>query len=67
MARRDKRIDEILAAAERQGWRVRLCGSGHYQLRSPSGRIVVISQTASDHRWYHNAMSHLRRTGEWAA
>lgn len=46
-----------------QGWRIRLTRGGHLQWLPPTGPIVVLASTASDHRAYSNARSMLRRAG----
>ena len=38
------------------------CGSGHWRLDHPAGsRPVIIPASPSDHRWYRNARSDMRR------
>lgn len=54
----------LIKALKAQGFQVRQTGSGHYQVRSPEGRIIaVFGKTPSDSRAFKNAIAQLRRAG----
>lgn len=54
----------LVRAAEEQGWTVKATKSG-WMLFPPdkSKPGVLIHKTPSDHRWYRNAVTRLRRSG----
>jgi hypothetical protein len=57
-----KEIKELLAEAERQGWRVK--EGKHYQLLSPDGKgIVTCPKTPSSSRTIPNVVARMRRYG----
>lgn len=58
-------LDCYAACARAQGWRVEPLRGGHVRFLPPrgTGRIVVASATASDHRAVRNLRADLRRAG----
>lgn len=62
MAKRS--AQELLKIAERQGWRIQRTKKG-WMCYPPdrSEAPVMIHGTASDNRWYKNAVAQLRRSG----
>lgn len=60
----DKEVRELVAEAERQGWRCELRKSGHWMLFPPNGMgPVVMAGTPSDHHWKRNTIAKMRRAG----
>lgn len=56
--------DELVRIAEAQGWRVERSTKGwKFYPPDKTKQIVVIHGSASDHRWYMNAVSRLKRSG----
>jgi hypothetical protein len=62
-----KDLRRVLAAAERQGWRVELGRHGHYKLYPPNGMAVVpTGSTPSAPSALRNLIGQMRRCGfEW--
>lgn len=62
-----KDLKEVVAAAERQGWRVEATKKGHLKFFAPDAEnIVTTGGTPSDHRALANLIARLRRYGfEW--
>ncbi len=59
-----KDMQDVLAAAEKQGWRVRATNSGHYQLFAPNGRgIVTAAGTPGSARSVQKTVSRMRQHG----
>ncbi len=59
-----KEIKELLAEAERQGWRVEKSPGGHWKLYAPNGRdLVVLPSTPSSSRTLANIVARMRRSG----
>lgn len=60
----DKRIDPLLAKLKEQGWRISTTKKG-WMCYPPDPNLtgVLIHKTPSDHRWYANTISLLRRRG----
>jgi hypothetical protein len=59
-----KEIKELLAAAQKQGWRVEIGRGGHYKLFSPDGKcLVTMSSTPSDRHAIDNTVARMRRCG----
>lgn len=54
---------DILAAAERQGFRKVKTTSGHYKLYAPNGRDIVLSSGKERGKNVKALLSHLRRAG----
>lgn len=62
MAKRS--AQELVARAERQGWRVKRTKSGWMCFPPDRSKpAVTIHNTPSDGRWYNNALAQLRRSG----
>lgn len=59
------RLNDLIRAAEEQGFEVRRTKKGHWQFKppDPNKQIVVLSGTPSDHRSERNALARLRRSG----
>ena len=58
-----KDVQDLVAEAADQGWRIRNRGD-KVLLFSPDGQtIVTLHRTPSDHRWLQNAYRDLRRGG----
>lgn len=60
-----RRYQKLAADAERQGWTVKRCKSGHMKWIPPTkgGSMVVTSCTPSDKRSIANDLAALRRSG----
>ncbi|GAB3613177.1 hypothetical protein [Humibacter ginsengisoli] len=60
----DRRIKPLLDELEAQGWRIDPKTKG-WMCFPPdkSKRPVAIHKTPSDHRWYENCLSALRKSG----
>jgi hypothetical protein len=56
-------IRALLVASESAGATVRKTGSGHYQVVTPAGNIVVVSGTPGSWRSVTNDRAQLRRAG----
>lgn len=54
---------ELAERAVSQGWSINLTGSDHIRWVSPSGVVVISSQTPSDHRSFKNTRAELARKG----
>ncbi len=55
---------ELIDMAEAQGWRVESSKKGWlFYPPDKTKQIVTIHGSASDHRWYMNAVTRLRRSG----
>lgn len=56
--------EDLVRAAEEQQWTVKETKSG-WQLIPPDQTkpIVTLHRTPSDHRWYRNAVSRLKKSG----
>ena len=60
----DKEVRELVAEAERQGWRVELRPNGHWRLLAPDGvGMLTVAGTPSDRRWKANSIARMRRHG----
>lgn len=57
-----KDLRQLLAKVRKQGFRVRLCGSGHYVVAGRRG-VVSVSATPSSGRALANTRAALRRIG----
>jgi hypothetical protein len=59
-------MEEVVAAAEEQGWRVEK-GSGHYKLFAPDGvHIVTAASTPGSARSVQKTVSKMRQYGfQW--
>lgn len=56
--------DELISIAESQGWRVERSKKGwKFYPPDKTKPIVTVHGTSSDHRWYANAVSRLRKSG----
>lgn len=62
MARDTKSIKIILEGLEAQGARIKQTRDG-YQVMCPSGDIVTMHATESDHRALRNTRSRIKRAG----
>lgn len=59
-----KELKEVVAAAEKQGWRVERTKKGHLMFYAPDGvNIVNAGGTPSDHRALANLISRMRNHG----
>ena len=56
---------DIIKAAKKQGWTVKRCQNGHFQLTppDPNASLIHMSGTMSDWRARKKMISDLRRTG----
>lgn len=62
--RTPKEIRAAIDAARAEGWTVEPTkNNSHIKMISPSGRVVFISGSPSDHRAMKNALGDLRRAG----
>ena len=60
---RRKEIDEVLSAAEKEGW-VIARSSGHTKCKSPDGEhLIVVSSSPADPRAILNIRSMFRKAG----
>jgi hypothetical protein len=57
-----KKIEELVAAVEKQGWTASNTGR-HWRVVSPAGKIVFLPSTPSEYRSVKNARALLRRCG----
>lgn len=57
-----KDLKKIFKALEDQGWRIDRRGK-HVKCKPPSGPIVTVPSTPSDHRSLLNSRAQLRRAG----
>lgn len=56
--------DELISIAEAQGWRVERSTKGwKFYPPDKTKQLVLVHGTSSDHRWYRNAISLLRKSG----
>lgn len=60
---RDDVVEALLAAAESQDCTVRRTKRGHWQVRTPSGAVLVHSGTSGDWRAVRNFRARLRKAG----
>jgi hypothetical protein len=56
-------LQEVLEAAEAQGFTVRRTKNGHYFVSRNGQPVTTFSGTPSDHRSFLNALAALRRAG----
>lgn len=55
---------QLFTALKRARWTVTMGGTGHWQIRTPGGRLVTtISGSPSDYRGPRNALRDLRHAG----
>lgn len=61
----NKEVRELVAEAERQGWRCELRKNGHWMMFPPdvTKPPVSVAGTPSDHRWKANTIAKMRRAG----
>lgn len=57
---RDKQINSLVKELLASGWSL-VRGRKHTKLRSPSGKLVVISSSPSDYRTYKATLADIRR------
>lgn len=62
----NKDFRKLTKAAEDRGWKLTK-GSKHYVLEHPSGRRVIVADTASCHRALKNLDADIRRAERAAA
>jgi len=53
----------LVAIARAQDWAVTIANGGHVRFQSPTGSVVFVSATPSDHRGLLNTRACLRRAG----
>ncbi len=58
-----KEIAQILGELDRQGFEVKMGGSGHWKVYADNRLITTLPATPSDHRSLRNAIAILRRAG----
>lgn len=58
-----KETGQLLAELRRQGFTVRLGGSGHWRVTSPGGETVTVPATPKSWRSLRNTRAELRRIG----
>lgn len=58
-----KDTEQLLDAVRRQGFAVRLGGSGHYRVTGPDGRATTVPKTPATWRSLRNSRARLRRIG----
>lgn len=63
MPRLKKDMQRLIARAEAAGCQVDGGSDRHYKLRCPSGVLVILATSPSDHRAVKNARARLRRAG----
>lgn len=56
-------VRELIRIAEANGCRVQPTGSQHFNVYAPSGRIINLPSTPSDHRSILNVRSQMRQAG----
>lgn len=54
---------QLLRKLERQGFRVRMTGGGHYGVSKGDSREIFMPATPSDHRGIKNTLADLKRIG----
>jgi len=58
----NKEVRQLIRELEQKGWVfVRMCGTGHFKMRHPSGGITIIPNSPSDGRWIKNKRAEIRR------
>lgn len=58
-----QQLKELQKEAKKQGWSITIAKAGHLKWRSPTGALVVTSQTPSDPRTIHNIVRDLQKRG----
>lgn len=58
-----KEIDQFRRRLRRQGFAVRLGGSGHWRVTSPSGETITMPRTPGGGRSVRNVRASLRKIG----
>lgn len=58
-----KDTEQLLDVVRRQGFAVRLGGSGHYRVTGPDGETVTVPKTPATRRSLANTRAALRRIG----
>jgi predicted RNA binding protein YcfA (HicA-like mRNA interferase family) len=61
MSSKDTR--QLLTELRKQGWAVKLAGSGHWRVTSPSGETITVPATPQSWRSLRNTRAELRRAG----
>lgn len=62
MAKAKGEVAKFLRHVEKQGWTYFMDGSGHFQLRHPSGASAWCSATPGDFRWKIKTMADMKRS-----
>jgi hypothetical protein len=59
----NKDVRDLLVAAARQGFDVRISNGGHLRIKAPNGALIYDTATRLDPRGFRNFRARMRRAG----